>query len=156
MKPNIYFISGIDTDAGKAIALYWYAKAIRNGQRVITQKFISNQQYGHSGTSTCTAASWAPAICLRGITKGLMPEIFSYPCSPSCGHASTTAYRLDKMRTPHRSLPARYDTVLVEDRRSNGSPLTGEYLTMDYIAGKTIPLIFVTSGKLGSINFIPC
>ena len=31
-------------------------------------------------------------------------------------------------------------------------PLTGEYLTIDYIADKNYPLIFVTSGKLGSIN----
>ncbi len=31
-------------------------------------------------------------------------------------------------------------------------PLTEEYLTIDYIADKNYPLIFVTSGKLGSIN----
>lgn len=31
-------------------------------------------------------------------------------------------------------------------------PLTEEYLTIDYIAEKNYPLIFVTSGKLGSIN----
>jgi len=31
-------------------------------------------------------------------------------------------------------------------------PLTEDYLTIDYIAEKQYPLIFVTSGKLGSIN----
>ena len=41
MKPNIYFISGIDTDAGKSYCTAWYAKQLsRNGQRIITQKFI--------------------------------------------------------------------------------------------------------------------
>lgn len=31
-------------------------------------------------------------------------------------------------------------------------PLTTELLTIDYIAQENYPLIFVTSGKLGSIN----
>lgn len=31
-------------------------------------------------------------------------------------------------------------------------PLTDELLTIDYIAQKEYPLLFVTSGKLGSIN----
>lgn len=31
-------------------------------------------------------------------------------------------------------------------------PLTDELLTIDYIAQKGYPLLFVTSGKLGSIN----
>ena len=31
-------------------------------------------------------------------------------------------------------------------------PLTRKYLTIDYIADKNLPLIFVTSGRLGSIN----
>ncbi|MEG0499829.1 MAG: dethiobiotin synthase, partial [Rikenellaceae bacterium] len=31
-------------------------------------------------------------------------------------------------------------------------PLKGFYTTIDYIAEKQLPLIFVTSGKLGSIN----
>ena len=44
MKPNIYFISGIDTDAGKSYCTAWYAKQLsRNGQRIITQKFIQTE-----------------------------------------------------------------------------------------------------------------
>lgn len=31
-------------------------------------------------------------------------------------------------------------------------PLTEDFLTIDYIAQKQYPLVFVTSGKLGSIN----
>ena len=52
MKPNIYFISGIDTDAGKSYCTAWYAKQLsRNGQRVITQKFIQTGNTGHSELS---------------------------------------------------------------------------------------------------------
>ena len=36
---NIYFISGIDTDAGKSYCTAWYARELmQRGLRVITQK----------------------------------------------------------------------------------------------------------------------
>ena len=49
MKPNIYFISGIDTDAGKSYCTAWYARELmQRGLRVITQKFIQTGNTGHS------------------------------------------------------------------------------------------------------------
>ena len=46
----------------------------------------------------------------------------------------------------------RYDFVLLEGAGGLMVPLTTELLTIDYIAQENYPLIFVTSGKLGSIN----
>ena len=41
MKQNVYFVSGIDTDAGKSYATGFLAREWnKNGQRTITQKFI--------------------------------------------------------------------------------------------------------------------
>ena len=41
MEKNVYFISGIDTDAGKSYCTAYYAcQLIGSGKRVITQKFI--------------------------------------------------------------------------------------------------------------------
>lgn len=63
---NIYFISGIDTDAGKSYCTAWYARELmQRGLRVITQKFIQTGNTGHSETSTCTAASPEPATCRK-------------------------------------------------------------------------------------------
>ena len=46
---NIYFISGIDTDAGKSYCTAWLAQQlIKEGKRVITQKFIQTGNVGHS------------------------------------------------------------------------------------------------------------
>lgn len=42
--------------------------------------------------------------------------------------------------------------MLVEGAGGLMVPLTEDFLTIDYIAEKQYPLIFVTSGKLGSIN----
>lgn len=41
LKMSVYFISGIDTDAGKSIATGVIAATLQNqGRKVITQKFI--------------------------------------------------------------------------------------------------------------------
>ena len=41
MKQNVYFVSGIDTDAGKSYATGFLAREWnKNGQRTITQKLI--------------------------------------------------------------------------------------------------------------------
>ena len=82
-----------------------------------------------------------------------MPEIFSYPCSPHlAAHIDNRPIDFGKIERATRELARRYDIVLVEGAGGLMVPLTEEYLTIDYIAEKNYPLIFVTSGKLGSIN----
>ncbi len=99
-------------------------------------------------TSTCTAAS------LPEDKEGLtMPEIFSYPCSPHlAARIDKRPIDFEKIERATRELSHRYDTVLVEGAGGLMVPLTEDFLTIDYIAEKQYPLIFVTSGKLGSIN----
>lgn len=154
MESKIYFISGIDTDAGKSYCTAWLAhKLARSGQRVITQKFIQTGNTGHSEDidlhRRLTGTGYLPED-REGLT---MPEIFSYPCSPHL------AARIDhrpidftKIERATLELARRYDTVLVEGAGGLMVPLTEDYLTIDYIAEKRYPLVFVTSGKLGSIN----
>ena len=63
---NIYFISGIDTDAGKSYCTAWYARELmQRDLRVITQKFIRPATPAIPRTSTCTAASPEPATCRK-------------------------------------------------------------------------------------------
>ena len=58
----------------------------------------------------------------------------------------------DKIERATEELSRRYDVVLLEGAGGLMVPLTDELLTIDYIAQKGYPLLFVTSGKLGSIN----
>ena len=104
-------------------------------------------------TSTCTAASWAPAICLR-ITRVLQcPKSSPIPALPTSPPAlDKRPIDFGKIERATRELSHRYDTVLVEGAGGLMVPLTEDFLTIDYIAEKQYPLIFVTSGKLGSIN----
>lgn len=154
MEPTIYFISGIDTDAGKSYCTAWLARELaRSGKRIITQKFIQTGNVGHSEDidlhRSITGTGYLPED-REGLT---MPEIFSYPCSP---HLATRIDKrpidFDKIERATQELARRYDVVLVEGAGGLMVPLTDDYLTIDYIAEKKYPLIFVTSGKLGSIN----
>ena len=154
MKENVFFVSGIDTDTGKSYATGYLAKLWNaQGIRTITQKLI---QTGNDGLSEdielhrrIMGTGYLPEDN-EGLT---MPEIFSYPCSPHlAARIDNRPIDFDKIENATQELARRYDTVLVEGAGGLMVPLTGEYLTIDYIADKNYPLIFVTSGKLGSIN----
>ena len=147
MENNVYFISGIDTDAGKSYCTAYYAcQLIGSGKRVITQKFIQTGNVGHSEDIDLHRR-------LMGIEGLTMPEIFSYPCSPHlAARIDNRPIDFGKIERATQELARRYDVVLVEGAGGLMVPLTEDYLTIDYIAEKQYPLIFVTSGKLGSIN----
>ena len=82
-----------------------------------------------------------------------MPEIFSYPCSPHlAARIDRRPIDFQKIEQATDELARRYDIVLVEGAGGLMVPLTEEYLTIDYIADHRYPLLFVTSGRLGSIN----
>lgn len=154
MENGIYFISGIDTDAGKSYCTAWLARELmREGKRVITQKLIQTGNTGHSEDidlhRRITGTGYLPED-REGLT---MPEIFSYPCSPHLA-ARIDRREIDfgKIERATEELARRYDIVLVEGAGGLMVPLTDELLTIDYAASHGYPLVFVTSGKLGSIN----
>jgi dethiobiotin synthetase len=154
MQADIYFVSGIDTDAGKSYCTARLAATLmRQGKRVITQKLIQTGNTGHSEDidlhRRLTGTGYTDEDRL-GLT---MPEIFSYPCSPHlAARIDGRAIDFDKIERATRELARRYDIVLLEGAGGLMVPLTETFLTIDYIQEKGYPLVFVTSGKLGSIN----
>lgn len=155
MKEKVYFVSGIDTDAGKSYATGWLARQLNDkGQRTITQKFIqTGNAPGYSEDIELHRRLMGIPYTeedLAGLTK---PEIFSYPCSPHlAARIDERPIDFNKIERATGELTRRYDTVLLEGAGGLMVPLTEELLTIDYVAQKGYPLIFVTSGKLGSIN----
>lgn len=154
MESNIYFISGIDTDAGKSYCTAWLARQWADeGKRVITQKFIQTGNTGHSEDIDLHRRIMGTGYLSEDREGLTMPEIFSYPCSPHlAARIDRRPIDFEKIERATNELARRYDRVLVEGAGGLMVPLTEEYLTIDYIAEKGYPLIFVTSGKLGSIN----
>lgn len=154
MYSNIYFISGIDTDAGKSYCTAWYAKQLmQGGKRVITQKFIQTGNHGFSEDIELHRRIMGTGYFPEDEEKLTMPEIYSYPCSPHlASQIDSRPIDFCKIENATQELARRYDIVLVEGAGGLMVELTEEYLTIDYVAEKSYPLIFVTSGKLGSIN----
>lgn len=161
-----YFVSGIHTDAGKSYCTGWYARQLMaEGKSVITQKFI---QTGNVGMSEDIE------VHRRLMETGLLPEdtllitpgdesgqigsmtaplIFTHPCSPQL------AARLDNREIPleiidcaSAELDKRYDVVLIEGAGGLMVPLTDDFLTIDYVTSRHLPLIMVVNSSLGSIN----
>lgn len=154
MENNIYFVSGIDTDAGKSYCTAFLAgQLINSGKRVITQKFIQTGNVGHSEDIDLHRRLMGISMTEEDREGLTMPEIFSYPCSPHlAARIDGRAIDFEKIERATQELACRYDVVLVEGAGGLMVPLTEDYLTIDYIADKQYPLVFVTSGKLGSIN----
>ena len=154
MKPNIYFISGIDTDAGKSYCTAWYAKQLsRNGQRVITQKFIQTGNTGHSEDIDLHRRIMGTGY-LPEDNEGLtMPEIFSYPCSPHmAAEKDGKTIDLSVITEATRRLQEKYEYVLLEGAGGLMVPNDFHSLAIAYVKEQGYPVILVTSGKLGSIN----
>ena len=154
MKNGIYFISGIDTDAGKSYCTAWLARQLaESGKRVITQKFIQTGNVGHSEDIDLHRRIMGSGYLPEDREGLTMPEIFSYPCSPHlAARIDRRPIDFQKIEQATDELARRYDIVLVEGAGGLMVPLTEEYLTIDYIADHRYPLLFVTSGRLGSIN----
>jgi dethiobiotin synthetase len=151
---KVYFVSGIDTDIGKSYATAYIAKLWRDqGHRVITQKFIQTGNVGYSEDIELHRSLMGMEMTEEDCQGLTMPEIFSYPASPElAARIDQRAIDFDKIEAATQALQEKYDTVLLEGAGGLMVPLTTELLTIDYMVEKKYPIIFVTSGRLGSVN----
>lgn len=150
----VYFISGIDTDAGKSVVTGVIARTLlKKGVKVVTQKFIQTGCVGLSEDilkhrEIMGTEPWE--VDKEGIT---CPYVMTYPASPHLA-AEIDKVNID-VRIIHqatRQLAAQYEVVLLEGAGGLYVPVTRDYLTIDYIQEYKHPLILVSSSKLGSIN----
>lgn len=149
-----YFISGIDTDAGKTYCTAYLALLLaREGHKVITQKFIQTGNVGSSedieAHRRLTGSGPLPEDAL-GLTA---PVIFSYPASAQlAARIDGKEIDLSVIDDARRQLEERYDIVLVEGAGGLMVPITDDFMAIDYAASRKMPLWLVTNARLGSIN----
>lgn len=152
-----YFVTGTDTDVGKTVATGFLARELERTLkcRVATFKLVQ---------TGCTSGSIDIALHRRIMGKVLTednaqgpgitaPLIYAFPASPHlAAELDHRSVDLDALAHPLALLKAHYDIVLIEGAGGLMVPLTRELLTIDYAAEQGWPVIFVTSGRLGSIN----
>ncbi|MDO5035448.1 MAG: dethiobiotin synthase [Porphyromonas sp.] len=151
---STYFVTGIDTDAGKSIATGWISsQLLKEGVDVVTQKLI---QTGCDGISEdIIVHRQVENRPLLDVDKDgtTCPLVFSYPCSPHMATAiDNRPLELEKAKESTKKLLSKYDKVLIEGAGGLMVPLSEDYLTVDYIKSEELPVILVATAKLGSIN----
>ncbi len=151
---KVLFISGVDTDSGKTfVTSHLAAHLLNNGVHVITQKPVQ---------TGCNDVEEDLLEHRKAMGVNLLPEdldrrtcsyLFHKPASPDLAArlegARIVPEKIDNDTAYLRSL---YDVTLVEGAGGLMVPLNDELLTIDYIASRHIPLLLVTTSKLGGIN----
>ena len=157
-----YFVSGIDTDAGKSYATGILARMLaEQGERVITQKFIQTGNTGRSEDIELHRRLMGIPLQPVDLDHTTSPIIYRFPASPHLS-AALEGTRVDTsvITAATERLRSQYDIVLVEGAGGLMVPITPfdpdhtphEYLTIDYVAEQHMPLLFVTTARLGSLN----
>lgn len=151
---NIYFITGIDTDAGKSYVTGYIARRLMDeGKTVITQKFIQTGNIDFSEDIERHRAIMGAGMFPEDLDHITAPVIFTYPASAQlAAKLDGKDIDLSLIDAASATLSSRYDIVLVEGAGGLMVPITDTFLTIDYIATRHLPAILVTNGILGSIN----
>lgn len=150
---EVFFISGIDTDAGKTYATGFLAKKFQDqGKKVVTIKFI--QTGCHEFSEDIIVHRKLMGKELPEDKEGLTaPLIFSYPASAQlAAKIDKREIDLKKVDEAIGTLKFEYDIILIEGAGGLMVPITDDFLTIDYPLTRKIPVILVTNGILGSIN----
>lgn len=155
-RKKVYFVTGIDTDAGKSYATGYIASMWRGeGNGVITQKLIQTGCDGTSVSEDIATHRKIMGIPLQpeDLDHTTCPIRFRYPASPDLAarlEDRTVDLALADQST--RKLLETYDTVLVEGAGGLMVPIKGMYTMLNYVKERTLPLILVTNPRLGSVN----
>lgn len=149
-----YFLSGIDTDAGKTYATAFLARRFMSeGCTVATQKFVQTGCVGFSEDIEAHRRLMGidPLPEDRDLTTA--PQIFTHPCSPQlAARLDGRQIDIEAIDRSRELLASRYDVLIIEGAGGLMVPLTDDYFTIDYAAERRLPLVLVTNSRLGSIN----
>ena len=148
------FISGIDTDCGKTYITGLLAKNLRNqGFNCITNKFVQTGCIGVSEDILAHRKAMGIELLPEDQDGTTCPFVYTFPASP---HLSASIdqrpFEIETVKQAISQLTTKYDIVITEGAGGLSVPLSKNYLTSDYLKESGVPVILVSSSKLGSIN----
>lgn len=152
---SFYFVGGIDTEIGKTQATGLLGRfLLQRGERVITQKLVQ------TGMEAGIAEDILEHRRLMGVEpldidrNGLTcPQVFRIPASPHlAAEEEGREVDLEQIDAATRALRSEFDWLLLEGVGGMHVPLRRDMLAVDYLQILRVPLILVTSGRLGSVS----
>lgn len=154
MSGREYFISGIDTGCGKTYITGLLAKhLLKNHKKVITTKLIQTGNESISEDIKEHRKLMGVDYFPEDRNFETCPYVLHYPASPHLAAGlENKIINITKIRQHLTKLLRRYDIVLSEGAGGLMVPISQNYLITDYLKKYNIPLILISSSKLGSIN----
>ncbi len=151
---KIYFISGIDTDCGKTYITGLIAKYLFDCNiNVTTQKLVQTGCTGIALDILEHRKIMGVELSKEDHDKTSCCYVFEYPASPHlAAKLENREIDIEKIRESSQKLLNKYDIVLLEGAGGLHVPINEDVEIIDYIENQNIPLILVSSSKLGSIN----
>lgn len=154
MKHKQIFISGIDTDCGKTYITGLLAYHIRkSGINCITSKLVQTGCTGIADDIIEHRRIMGIDLLAEDENKQTCPFVYSFPASPHfSAEIDQRPFVLEKINKAFDALHQNYELVFTEGAGGIAVPLTMELLSSEYTKNKHLPLVLVSSSKLGSIN----
>lgn len=151
---NKYFITGIDTSIGKSVATGVLAREWNAaGSSIITQKLVQTGCSGISEDILTHRRIMGVELLPEDLDGTTCPLVFRYPASPHLAAAmESREVDIALVEQCTERLLQKYSTVLIEGAGGVHVPLKKGVSTIDYICENSLPVIAVTSPRLGSLN----
>lgn len=149
-----YFITGIDTDAGKTYATGMLAKGfMENGASVITAKLAQTGCCDVSIDIQEHRRLMGIDLLPYDLNGTTCPFVYPFPASPLLSAQMVgSSIDLGVIDKNVDLLASMFENVLLEGVGGLMVPINSDYLVADFVADRQFPVILVTSAKLGSIN----
>lgn len=155
MKKNLVCIAGIDTNTGKTIVTGGIAKAlIEKGLSCISAKLIQTGAESDIAEDILIHRQIMGTGLFDADREGLTcPYVFKLAASPHLA-AKEAGISIDKNHVIRslKILQDSFDIVVAEAVGGLMVPWAGRYTTCDFLTENDIPVILVSSSRLGSIN----
>lgn len=149
-----FFVSGIDTDIGKTIVSGLLAKAIQEtGCSIITQKLVQTGCEGIAEDLLTHRKLMGKEPFGLDRTGHTCPFVYKLPASPHlAAEVEGRPIDVNTIDQTTLTLQMQYPWLLIEGAGGLMVPITRDYTILDFLRDRKLPLVLVTSSRLGSIN----
>jgi len=152
---GVYFVTGIDTDIGKTYVTGLLGRFVKKNltSSVITQKIAQTGCIESSEDIKIHREIMEMELTEFDKNGTTCPYVFPFPASPHLSsELEDTEIDPEKISGCTEILRQNYDEVIVEGVGGLLVPIKRDFTVADYIVTNDLPVILVTSSKLGNLN----
>lgn len=148
------FVAGIDTDVGKTQVCGALAKSLMDkGFKVFTQKLVETGCENGISNDLLVHERIVGRPFNLGQPKEHCPYTFTLPASPHLSaELEGVEVNVQTLSEAKMSLEQQCEHLLIEGAGGLCVPLNNELMIIDFIVQHHLPIVLVSSARLGSIN----